>query len=68
MAIEIDSDQGVCSVEIEGSRHRAAIDSLRVGTDAEARLSVLYIDGRRLHISEEDAQRLVVAGAEDQRR
>ncbi|HGW4744617.1 TPA: DUF3203 family protein, partial [Pseudomonas aeruginosa] len=30
--------------------------------------SVLYIDGKRLHISEEDAQRLVVAGAEDQRR
>ncbi|HHK4056713.1 TPA: DUF3203 family protein, partial [Pseudomonas aeruginosa] len=43
-------------------------DSLRIGTDAEARLSVLYIDGKRLHISEEDAQRLVVAGAEDQRR
>ncbi|EPJ5884204.1 TPA: DUF3203 family protein, partial [Pseudomonas aeruginosa] len=44
------------------------VDSLRIGTDAEARLSVLYIDGKRLHISEEDAQRLVVAGAEDQRR
>ena len=52
----------------EGSRHRAPVDSLRIGTDAEARLSVLYIDGKRLHISEEDAQRLVVAGAEDQRR
>ena len=68
MSIEIDSVQGVCSVEIEGSRHRAPVDSLRIGTDAEARLSVLYIDGKRLHISEEDAQRLVVAGAEDQRR
>lgn len=68
MSIEIDSEQGICSVEIEGSRHRAPVDSLRIGTDAEARLSVLYIDGKRLHISEEDAQRLVVAGAEDQRR
>ncbi|HHZ8161463.1 TPA: DUF3203 family protein [Pseudomonas aeruginosa] len=58
MSIEIDSEQGVCSVEIEGSRHRAPVDSLRIGTDAEARLSVLYIDGKRLHISEEDAQRL----------
>lgn len=57
MSIEIDSEQGVCSVEIEGSRHRAPVDSLRIGTDAEARLSVLYIDGKRLHISEEDAQR-----------
>lgn len=58
MSIEIDSEQGICSVEIEGSRHRAPVDSLRIGTDAEARLSVLYIDGKRLHISEEDAQRL----------
>ncbi|HBO2172216.1 TPA: DUF3203 family protein, partial [Pseudomonas aeruginosa] len=41
MSIEIDSEQGVCSVEIEGSRHRAPVDSLRIGTDAEARLSVL---------------------------
>ncbi|ERY50703.1 DUF3203 family protein [Pseudomonas aeruginosa] len=56
MSIEIDSEQGICSVEIEGSRHRAPVDSLRIGTDAEARLSVLYIDGKRLHISEEDAQ------------
>ncbi|HHX6322994.1 TPA: DUF3203 family protein, partial [Pseudomonas aeruginosa] len=23
MSIEIDSEQGICSVEIEGSRHRA---------------------------------------------
>lgn len=48
MSIEIDSEQGICSVEIEGSRHRAPVDSLRIGTDAEARLSVLYIDGKRL--------------------
>lgn len=34
MSIEIDSEQGVCSVEIEGSRHRAPVDSLRIGTDA----------------------------------
>ncbi|MCO3054280.1 DUF3203 family protein, partial [Pseudomonas aeruginosa] len=27
MSIEIDSEQGVCSVEIEGSRHRAPVDS-----------------------------------------
>lgn len=63
MSIEIDSEQGICSVEIEGSRHRAPVDSLRIGTDAEARLSVLYIDGKRLHISEEDAQRLVLVAA-----
>lgn len=29
MSIDIDSEQGVCSVEIEGSRHRAPVDSLR---------------------------------------
>ncbi len=68
MSIEIDSEQGICSVEIEGSRHRPPVDSLRFGTDAEARRSVLDRDGKRRHISEEDAQRLVVAGAEDQRR
>ena len=68
MSIEIDSEQGICSVEIEGSRHRAPGDRLRIGTDAGARLSVRDIDGQRLPISEEDAQRLVVAGAEDQRR
>ncbi|MBE0824731.1 DUF3203 family protein [Escherichia coli] len=68
MSIEIDSEQGVCSVEIEVIPQSYHNYSLRIGTDAEARLSVLYIDGKRLHISEEDAQRLVVAGAEDQRR
>ncbi|MGC3468391.1 DUF3203 family protein, partial [Pseudomonas aeruginosa] len=31
--MEIDSEQGVCSVEIEGSRQRAPVDSLRIGTD-----------------------------------
>ena len=39
MSIEIDSEQGICSVEIEGSRHRAPVDSLRIGTDAAARPS-----------------------------
>ena len=68
MSIEIDSEQGICSVEIEGSRHRGPGDRQRRGTDAPARQSGLANDGKRRHITAEHAQRLVVAGAEDQRR
>ncbi|MDF5829395.1 DUF3203 family protein [Pseudomonas aeruginosa] len=68
MSIEIDSEQGVCSVRSKAAGIARRSTACGIGTDAEARLSVLYIDGKRLHISEEDAQRLVVAGAEDQRR
>ena len=67
MSIEIDTNSSTCIFTHEGTRHEWPITEVRVSTDPEARMSIMEKGELRKHISENDAERLVAAGAEDGR-
>lgn len=67
MGIEIDSDLTHCTLILDGEPRRVAVSSLRVHTDPQRRASELEVDGQRLPITEPDAERLIAAGAADER-
>lgn len=67
MTVSIDKATGTCSTTVEGTVHRSAIMDVRVSTDPVARMSVVDIDGARTHVTEEQAEHLIAAGAQDGR-
>lgn len=67
MNIEINTDTSTCILMHEGVQHEWPIAEIRVTTDPEARMSIIEKGDVRKHISENDAERLVAAGAKDDR-
>ncbi|MBM7062103.1 DUF3203 family protein [Pseudomonas sp. UL073] len=67
MAISIDVDKGSCTFDLEGARHERTIADLVIRTDHHARMSQVEVAGQQVHISEDDAQCLIGAGALDDR-
>ncbi|PAU59107.1 DUF3203 family protein [Pseudomonas indica] len=68
MAVEIDIDNASCRFSVEGIEYHKPLSEVRIATDSQARMSVLESGAARLLISEDEAQRLVAAGAADERR
>lgn len=67
MTVSIDIPTGTCSATIQGSTYRSAIVDIRVSTDPKARMSVAHIEGASTHVTEEQAEHLIAAGAKDDR-
>lgn len=67
MTVQIDTTTATCSVVIDGTTHHSALMDVRITTDPQARMSVLNIDGRSIHVAEDEAEHLIAAGAVDDR-
>ena len=67
MTVQIDTTTGTCSVVIGETKHRSAIMDVRITTDPEARMDMLHIDGATLHVTAQEAEHLIAAGAIDDR-
>ncbi|QGZ32175.1 DUF3203 family protein [Stutzerimonas stutzeri] len=67
MSVTIDIATGTCSTTLEGTTYRSAIMDTRISTDPNARMSVAHIDGASAHITEDQAEHLIAAGAKDDR-
>ncbi|AHL74606.1 hypothetical protein CH92_05640 [Stutzerimonas stutzeri] len=67
MSVTIDIPTGTCSTTLEGTTYRSAIMDTRISTDPNARMSVAHIDGASTHITEDQAEHMIAAGAKDDR-
>lgn len=67
MTINIDTSTGTCSAVRDGITYRSAIMDVHVSTDPQARMSVASIDTLSIHIPDDVAERLIAAGATDDR-
>lgn len=67
MTVDINTTTGTCAVVINGNTHRSALMDVRITTDAQARMSVMNIDGTSIHVPEDEAEHLIAAGAVDDR-
>ncbi|TCD20496.1 DUF3203 family protein [Pseudomonas sp. IC_126] len=67
MTVTLDIPTGTCSAVIQGTTYRSAIMDVRVSTDPAARMSVAHIDGANTHVTEDQAEHLIAAGAKDDR-
>lgn len=67
MSLQIDKATGTCTITKSGQVFRSALMDARITTDPKARMSELHIEGASLHISETQAEELIVHGARDDR-
>lgn len=67
MAISIDVENQTCGIILDGVAYTKPIGELVITTDHQARMSQLEVGGQLVHISEDDAQRLIGVGAVDDR-
>ncbi len=67
MSLQIDKATGTCTITKNGQVFRSALMDARIITDPATRMSELQIDGASLHISEAQAEELLVHGARDDR-
>ncbi|TRX75571.1 DUF3203 family protein [Pseudomonas mangiferae] len=67
MNVIIDAPSDTCTFVTDDVRHTGTLSTLVVTTDPERRMSVVDVQGTRIHISEQDAQQLIGAGAKDDR-
>ncbi|MGK9065409.1 DUF3203 family protein [Stutzerimonas chloritidismutans] len=67
MTLDIDTATGTCSTTIDGTTYRSAIMDVRISTDPAARMSVAHVDGASTHLTEDQAEHLIAAGAKDDR-
>lgn len=67
MSLQIDKATGTCTIERNGNIFRSALMDARVTTDHRARMSELHIEGASMHVTEAQAEQLIVLGAQDER-
>ncbi len=67
MDLHLDAPNDGCTFVLEDGRYASTISSLVVSTDPDTRMSVVNVQGRRIHINEQDAHALIGAGAKDER-
>ena len=67
MSIEIDTQHQTCTLTSADGSHQAPLSRIEVFNDDPSHLSQALVAGRRIAITEEEAQALVSAGAIDQR-
>lgn len=65
---ESNPEQKVCFFTVEHGEEIRICDTLEVMTDSEKSMSFVEIEGRRVYITEEEADKLTVAGAKDGRK
>ncbi|MFJ2529790.1 MULTISPECIES: DUF3203 family protein [Pseudomonas] len=65
---ESNPEQKVCFFTVEHGEEIRICDTLEVMTDSEKSMSFVEIEGRRVYISEKEADALTVAGAKDGRK
>ncbi|WP_339452511.1 DUF3203 family protein [Pseudomonas sp. EA_5y_Pfl2_R50] len=65
---ESNPEQKVCFFTVENGEEIRICDTLEVRTDSEKSMSFVEIEGRRVYITESEADALTVAGARDGRR
>ncbi|HWH89587.1 MAG TPA: DUF3203 family protein [Pseudomonas sp.] len=71
MTVEIDEsnpEKKVCIFTVENGQEIRICDTLEVMTDSEKAMSFVEIKGRRVFITEAQADALTVAGAKDGRK
>lgn len=68
MTVEIDSSAATCALVLDERRVVGALSEAKITTDLQARMSMLELPDGKAHITEEDAERLLVAGVQDDRR
>lgn len=67
MSLQIDKATGTCTIEQNGRIFRSALMDAHVVTDPDARMSELRIEGSSMHITEAQAEELIILGAQDDR-
>ncbi|RON80961.1 DUF3203 family protein [Pseudomonas fluorescens] len=65
---ESNPEQKVCFFTVENGEEIRICDTLEVRTDSDKAMSFVEIDGRRVYITEAEADELTVAGAKDGRK
>ncbi|CAI8864209.1 MULTISPECIES: DUF3203 family protein [Pseudomonas] len=65
---ESNPEQKVCFFAVEHGEEIRICDTLEVMTDSEKSMSFVEIEGRRVYITEAEADALTVAGAKDGRK
>lgn len=65
---ETNPEQKVCFFTVEHGEEIRICDTLEVMTDSDKAMSFVEIEGRRVYITEVEANALTVAGAKDGRK
>ncbi|MFJ4248351.1 Protein of unknown function [Pseudomonas helmanticensis] len=65
---ESNPEQKVCFFTVENGEEIRICDTLEVRTDSEKSMSFVEIEGRRVYVTESEADALTVAGAKDGRK
>ncbi|QAX84989.1 DUF3203 domain-containing protein [Pseudomonas sp. DTU12.3] len=65
---ESNPEQKVCFFTVEHGEEIRICDTLEIRTDSEKSMSFVEIEGRRVYITESEADALTVAGAKDGRK
>ncbi|MCX4217333.1 MULTISPECIES: DUF3203 family protein [Pseudomonas] len=71
MPLRIDDsnpESKVCFFTVENGEEIRICDTLEVRTDSEKSMSFVEVDGRRIYVTEAEADALTVAGASDGRK
>ncbi|TMU71945.1 DUF3203 family protein [Pseudomonas fluorescens] len=65
---ESNPEQKVCFFTVENGEEIRICDTLEVRTDSDKAMSFVEIEGRRVYVTESEADALTVAGARDGRK
>ncbi|QZD73918.1 DUF3203 family protein [Pseudomonas sp. 3-2] len=65
---ESNPESKVCFFTVENGEEIRICDTLEVRTDSEKSMSFVELDGRRIYVTEAEADALTVAGARDGRK
>ena len=65
---ESNPESKVCFLTVENGEEIRICDTLEVRTDSEKSMSFVEVDGRRIYVTEAEADALTVAGARDGRK
>ena len=65
---ESNQESKVCFFTVENGEEIRICDTLEVRTDSEKAMSFVEVEGRRIYITEVEADALTVAGARDGRK
>ena len=65
---ESNPDSKVCFFTVENGEEIRICDTLEVRTDSEKAMSFVEVEGRRIYVTEAEADALTVAGARDGRK
>lgn len=68
MPIHVDLTNQTCTLDADGVHEHGPAAEVRVVTDAAKRMSMAELNGKRVPITEAEADALTVAGAVDDRR